>query len=225
MFTGKTVYQPGDPETLTPNSDCAWVQFVGVWDTVGSLGIPSNLAFAPEINQRYQFYDTSLSRFVRSARHAVAIDERRRTFSPTLWDNIGGLNTNAGADTLPYGQRPYQQQWFPGVHGSVGGGGPDGGLSLLPMLWVAEGAMLAGLAFNDADLAHYASLAHPDANFAGGGFSWGEFVMELDGVTDRAGPDKFEEVSESARHRWKMLEDYRPKPLINHPDVVKALDA
>jgi uncharacterized protein (DUF2235 family) len=89
--------------------------YLGVWDTVGALGIPGHLALARLLNRGLAFHDTTLSGMVRSARHAVAIDERRRTFPPTLWDNLDAMNAAAGAV-------PYAQRWFPGDHGSVGGG-------------------------------------------------------------------------------------------------------
>ncbi|MFN3227868.1 MAG: DUF2235 domain-containing protein, partial [Hyphomicrobiales bacterium] len=69
------------------------IAYLGVWDTVGSLGIPSSLTFSPLFNKRHRFHDTSLSAMVARARHAVAIDERRTTFEPTLWDNIDDLNS------------------------------------------------------------------------------------------------------------------------------------
>jgi uncharacterized protein (DUF2235 family) len=101
-FTAAKTYDKADPGSLSPDGDCAWLQYIGVWETVGSLGIPANLLFAKEIDQQYRFYDTNLSRQVRSARHAVAIDERRKTFSPTLWTNIAALNQNARADALAH---------------------------------------------------------------------------------------------------------------------------
>ncbi|HUZ91303.1 MAG TPA: DUF2235 domain-containing protein [Methylocella sp.] len=222
-FKAAKAYDPNDASSLTPDNDCAWIQFVGVWDTVGSLGIPSNLPFAPQINAKYHFYDTSLSTFVRSARHALSIDERRKTFAPTLWDNIAALNANAKSDGRPYNQRPYQQQWFPGGHGYVGGGGDDGGISLAPMLWVAEGAARAGLAFDVEELAHYGTLARPEAKFATGGFDLGEFVMELVGMEDRPGPASFDEVSLSTCLRFARVPEYRPPPLKRVSAVEAAL--
>ncbi len=107
VFTDDRIYDPADPDSLTPpNQDCAWLQYVGVWDTVGSLGVPHTLPLATQVNARYDFYDTSLSRFVRSARHAVSLDERRETFEPTLWDNIPALNVNAHAGHLPHASSP-----------------------------------------------------------------------------------------------------------------------
>ena len=84
---------------------------------------------------------------VRAARHAVAIDERRRTFPPTLWDNLDGAERRRRAEA------PYAQRWFPGDHGSVGGGGTVTALSDDALVWVAEGAAAAGLALDPAALA------------------------------------------------------------------------
>ncbi len=128
------------------------IRYVGVWDTVGALGVPSYLSRAARlVNWRYEFHDTALSRSVEAARHAVALDERRRAFPPTLWDNIDELNATAGAE----GARPYRQAWFPGDHGSVGGGGDVVGLSNAALLWIAEGAAEQGLAFDAARLAAF----------------------------------------------------------------------
>ena len=70
--------------------------YLGVWDTVGALGVPGHLRLAALANRGLAFHDTALSRGVRAARHAVAIDERRRTFPPTLWDNLAVLNAGTG---------------------------------------------------------------------------------------------------------------------------------
>ena len=64
--------------------------YVGVWDTVGALGIPAHLWLAARLNRGLAFHDTALWRGVAAARHAVAIDERRRSFPPTLWEQSGG---------------------------------------------------------------------------------------------------------------------------------------
>jgi uncharacterized protein (DUF2235 family) len=89
------------------------IKFIGVWDTVGSLGIPkigmglANMAF----RDRWSFHDVELSTFVDFAYHAVAIDECRGPFTPTLWCQQPG----AVGQTM-------EQVWFPGVHSDVGGG-------------------------------------------------------------------------------------------------------
>lgn len=110
--------------------------FLGVWDTVGALGVPDDLAIFNLIDdpQRFAFHDTKLSERVEHARHAVALDEHRASFTPTLWQ------TGAHADL--------KQIWFPGVHSDVGGGYPETGLSNGALDWMMEEADAQGLAFH-----------------------------------------------------------------------------
>ncbi len=68
------------------------IQFMGCWDTVGALGIPDEVNvirkwFRPE---KYRFNNTTLSDNVLVARHALSIDEMRRSYAPTLWDEAEG---------------------------------------------------------------------------------------------------------------------------------------
>lgn len=199
--------------------DLGWVQYVGVWDTVGSLGLPRGLPFADILNDKYRFHDLELSRFVFNARHAVAIDEKRETFGPTLWSNLPTLNQRAGAADLAYDLRPYQQTWFPGGHGSVGGGEDDGGISIGPLLWIAEGAARAGLAFDPGILQMYKNADNPCANLSEER-SIGEIVLSIAGLKDREGVTSIDDVSPGARRRWKERPEYRPKTL---SPVAKAL--
>lgn len=62
------------------------IAYLGVWDTVGSLGIPAPLLgpVANIWNSRYRFHDTLLTSMVKAARHAVALDERRVFYRPAL---------------------------------------------------------------------------------------------------------------------------------------------
>lgn len=118
------------------------IKFIGVWDTVGSLGIPKigmglvNLAF----RDRWSFHDVDLSTSVDLAYHAVAIDECRGPFTPTLWQQQPGA----------VGQI-MEQVWFPGVHSDVGGGYFESALSDVPLLWMIDRAAACGLVF-DQDL-------------------------------------------------------------------------
>lgn len=70
----------GCPDVITP------IKFLGVWDTVGALGIPVDFLNARN-RQAYEFHDTDLSGSVEHAYHALAIDEHRKPFEPTLWTN------------------------------------------------------------------------------------------------------------------------------------------
>ncbi len=83
----------------------------------------------------WSFHDTRLSRIVRHAYHAVAIDERRAPFRPTLWERGEGA-----------GDQVLEQAWFAGVHCDVGGGYRDPELSEITLLWMAERARGCGLA-------------------------------------------------------------------------------
>lgn len=147
-----------DLEYRGGNADLVCISYMGIWDTVGALGLPVAL-FGPVAklwNHRHQFHDTDLSSLVKSARHAVAIDELRSMYEVTPWSNLDherdengaaiGTGLNRG-DTSP--ERPFQQLWFVGDHSMVGGTGALRGLTAITLAWIAEGAQKAGLALRD----------------------------------------------------------------------------
>lgn len=119
------------------------VDYLGVWDTVGALGVPNHIRTLAWLNGKYGFHDTALSSFVKRARHAVAADEMRRTFEPGMWSNIDDLNARTEGDDLRY-----EQVIFPGTHSAVGGGGPIRGLSDAALDWVLDGARMEELEFD-----------------------------------------------------------------------------
>ncbi len=119
------------------------ISYLGVWDTVKALGLPAKLPLAARFNQNYEFHDAKLSSMVLAARHAIAIDERRATFPSMPWDNMDDLNLR-----YEHFVPEYLQQWFPGNHGSIGGGGSRTGLSSIALNWVMLGASKAGLSLD-----------------------------------------------------------------------------
>jgi uncharacterized protein (DUF2235 family) len=124
------------------------IQYMGIFDTVGQRGLPSGLGPLTEgFNKKYAFHSLSLGASVAAARHALAIDEARFAFPPTLWDNLDAMNAPYRLHTAPH-DLPYQQRWFPGSHGDIGGGGEDARLADFPLAWIVEGAEAAGLAFD-----------------------------------------------------------------------------
>jgi uncharacterized protein (DUF2235 family) len=131
------------------------IEYMGIWDTVGALGVPTGLFLANYFNRKYEFHDLALSRMVKSARHALSIDERRRTFVATPWTNIDDLNRAAAGTAAAPSALPYLQQWFPGDHASVGGGGDVNGLWQAALVWVVEGAQACGLHVDQAALDDY----------------------------------------------------------------------
>jgi uncharacterized protein (DUF2235 family) len=203
------------------------IHYLGVWDTVAALGVPANLPFSGWMNREHDFHDPSVTDFVESVRHAVAIDERRATFPATLCGDLTALNAAKGK-TVDAPDAPYQEKWFPGVHGAVGGGGDIRGLSDGALGWVLKGAKLAGLKL---DVEHgsrihgfkpdpYAPLVNVKNPKPG-------LLDKL--ASDRPGPEHVWQISTAAIRRWKadpgLLPEqarYRPKTL---GKVAAALDA
>jgi len=212
------------------------IRYLGVWDTVGELGVPNDLLIAPFINKQYMFHETGLDNMVVAARHAVAIDEPRKSFAPALWDNVGALNTELGFSS-DVSDAPYQQMWFPGVHGSVGGGGDVRGLSDFALQWVVDGAREVGLALdttrtsqiytlNPDPCSALSNVSKPDTGLSG-------FAMHLMPTAPRMpGPSNLWELSDSTIKRWAAPEAalpekvlYRPKTLDNVAEALKAVAA
>jgi len=99
------------------------IKAVGVWDTVGSMGIPAFNRRLERIDL-FQFADRDLSPSVEYGFHGTAVDERRADFTPTLWNPRERL----------------EQVLFPGAHSDVGGGYPtaaqESGLSNGALHWM-----------------------------------------------------------------------------------------
>ena len=206
------------------------IHFVGVWDTVGALGIPKVLDYKwiPRFSSQYEFHDASLGEAVRYAFHAVAIDEHRLPYTPTLW-NQARPTTEA-----------VEQRWFPGAHADVGGGYEDDLLPAPPLQWLAQRAAECGLEFlNDRRLAVnnevWPSITRPPAAFDldgreylspvhdsyrefmggayrairslpfGGGPVYRRLLVRRDGLNQT--------IDETAFEKWRADEGYRPPNL------------
>lgn len=200
------------------------IKYIGVWDTVKTVGDP--MLGDTDRDGEYdeaEFHDHHLYATVEAARHAVAIDERREKFGVTLWDNIDQLNTARGKH-IAHPDRPYQQQWFPGDHGSVGGGGDIRGLSDEALEWVWEGAKRQGLALDTSSYSKIwgirPNVLAPLENTTVQGWNFTEAVMRNLPKAWRDGPKAMHEVSTSAIVRWaapetRDLKQYRSKPLLH----------
>ncbi|MEU6773182.1 DUF2235 domain-containing protein [Streptomyces sp. NPDC046759] len=120
------------------------IHFIGVWDTVGALGIPAPgprwlRPVVNRFNRRWAFHDTELSSWVRAAFHALSVDEQREAFRPALWHQKPGAAERG---------QELKQVWFAGSHCDVGGGYNETGLSDIALLWMAEQAGRHGLEFD-----------------------------------------------------------------------------
>lgn len=112
------------------------IKFLGVWDTVAALGVPIksiDVLFDRIPLLKNKFHDLRLSDSVENACHALAIDDERKTFHPTLWDmKISDKQT-------------MKQVWFCGMHTDVGGGYPEPELSDIALEWMVQMAEKHGL--------------------------------------------------------------------------------
>ena len=212
------------------------IHFMGVWDTVGALGIPPVFgAVTNPFNLKYRFHDTTLGESIRHAYHAVAIDEQRLPYAATLW-----TATKPTTESI-------EQRWFPGAHADVGGGYLDDLLHELPLNWLAKKAASVGLemlndrhiavpgpkgqagsgyipasiamapAAFDLDGTEYLSPIHDSySEFMGGAFK----VVRALGFKGRvyrrmlvAADGAAQSIDESAFQKWKMDPYYRPPNL------------
>ncbi|KKA26616.1 hypothetical protein TD95_002923 [Thielaviopsis punctulata] len=124
------------------------IKAVAVFDTVGSLGIPDlslfyQLGLQP-MHSGYQFWDTSLSPVIENSFHALALDETRTPFNPTIWEQEPIVHQQPGSENDP---KPWltkynvRQMWFPGTHSDVGGGSEEAvGASIanLSLAWMLD---------------------------------------------------------------------------------------
>ncbi|ALQ07610.1 DUF2235 domain-containing protein [Pseudoalteromonas fuliginea] len=114
------------------------IHFIGVWETVGALGIPNDMELFNLLDNpaSWRFHDTSLGKHISIARHAMAMDEKRSSFCVTRW-----------SENLV--DRDVKEMWFPGVHSDVGGGYYDTDLSDIALEWMIKEAQESGLFFRD----------------------------------------------------------------------------
>jgi len=175
------------------------VKFMGVWDTVGALGIPFGL-LRLLTKHRYEFHDVRLSRYVDNAYQALAVDERRKTFRPAIWETkkIEGQNV--------------EQVWFAGVHSNIGGGYKDSGLSDIAFLWMQQKAAACGLAF---DQEYINAVIHPDSRGGLRKSKTGLFRLLGDFIRPIGkGTNSEEAVHQTAIERRETDPEYRPENLI-----------
>jgi uncharacterized protein (DUF2235 family) len=181
------------------------IKFLGVWDTVGALGVPL-LTFEGFNKRKYEFHDTKLSKIVESAYHAVAIDEHRDLYDVALWEPDEAVDP----------PRKVEQRWFSGAHSDVGGGYKDRWLSDASLRWMQERAAEAGLGI---ETTRIPTLT--DDNFrAPITDSYRKFVGP---VYRKVHPRHYraigrsrygnEVIDDSVRRRFELIESYRPPNL------------
>ncbi|MBI1392496.1 MAG: DUF2235 domain-containing protein [Alphaproteobacteria bacterium] len=206
--------------TEDPEKSAIRITFLGVWDTVGALGIPdlsSVLKLDRKSQDKHRFHNTYLSPIVDCARHAVGIDERRKVFRHTEMNPLPGFGVRKGQ---------IRQVWFPGDHGCIGGGG-DGRAEGDPqkidkafhsdaaLLWMMDEAeSTTGIEFRR-DL--FDLSPDPLAPFGAeaGGFDRRLSDPVAGPQPDNPGKDRrpfcgLEDIHASAITRWREDPSYRP---------------
>lgn len=131
------------------------IRFIGVWDTVGSVIVPRSDRFYVPSLETLPYTQTNPS--VRTFRHALAIDERRRMFRVAQWMQPQPHVANPFKPDISVPQ-DIEQRWFAGVHSDIGGGYPEteSALSKLPLIWMVDEAVKAGLRINKPNFRHLA---------------------------------------------------------------------
>lgn len=191
------------------------VHFIGVWDTVGALGVPgTNLSE----HGRYSWHNTELSKIVNYAYHAVALDEHRAAYDVTLWTSDNGEKKMENHEV--------EQRWFIGAHANVGGGyGSVDLLADISLQWMMDKASKAGLNLDWFTASADAWKTRPMDSFVEflkGGYAWyrkirasgdGRYFRNFN--KDRYGkPAVNVSVDPSVWMRWKDPEfNYRPRTL------------
>ena len=118
------------------------ITFLGLWDTVDAYGLPVD-----ELKRGLDYWmlglsfpDQDMTPIVQRAAHALALDDKRRTFHPVLW------NEKFEQKLLDEGrikEPRLKQVWFAGMHANVGGGYAKDGLAYVPLNWIVQEAQAA----------------------------------------------------------------------------------
>jgi uncharacterized protein (DUF2235 family) len=187
------------------------IKFIGVWDTAGALGIPGGIGHD---KHKFEFHDTGLSGSVKYAYHALAIDERRGPFQPTLWDYA------------PKPDQKVEQVWFCGVHSDIGGGYPESGLSDIALQWMMDKASGAGLKLDKEAIESHQLSPNAQQKLHDSRKRIYNVLPAYDrpvGVptpgSKNAGPnglDPTQSVDQSVLDRWDADPKYRPEKLREH---------
>jgi hypothetical protein len=159
-----------------------------------------------------EFHDTDLSSTVAFAFHAVAIDERRQPFLPTIW-----TQSDDGARA---GQH-IEQVWFAGCHSDIGGGVSSSELSDLTLAWMVDRARQTGLVLLPVE-----TIGPPDffafkpatAGPVHESLTWFYQLFFPSGVRsiDVMEEATHESISPKAVVRWKELSNWRPAALADY---------
>lgn len=220
--TGKQESLTLEERWLVKYSRPAKIKVVGVWDTVGSLGVP---AFAiPGVSRpTFGYLQTGLRLQIEHGYHALAIDEHRKAFAPTLWSVRTPKDPNeprAKARSI----ENVEQRWFVGAHANVGGGYESDLLAQAPLRWIMKKASLYGLTFRndvqiDGDILA-AAVNDSRKEFLNGVYAGvsRSFYRAIGGEPEErengTHTNVNETIDQSVFDRWRASPAYRPQNLL-----------
>ena len=196
------------------------IKFVGVWDTVGSVGLPIGSVKAKV--HKYRFLDTHLRLDNEHAFHALALDEHRKNFEPTFWTRT------VRTGQVPAPDRPIEnveQRWFIGAHANVGGGYASDPLAQRPLKWLMDKAANLGIVFRDQVVIDPGQVAPPITDsyreFAHGFYRFfSRPLYRFVGLAPEQGTQATtvrinETIDGSVFERWRVDNSYRPPNLVD----------
>lgn len=195
------------------------IKMVGVWDTVGALGVPA--FHIPGVSSStLGFLHTGLRQSIQNAYHAVAIDEHRGKFAPTLWTKLSTTVSN------PRPIQEVEQRWFVGAHANVGGGYRSDPLSQPSLRWMMSKAKSLGLCFMEdsvVDSMDNAKIADSYGDFLHGIYRrfkapYYRIINTAPMPTGKPNETELpinETIDVSVFNRWREDASYRPPNLLS----------
>lgn len=219
--TGKPI--TADEAQLLAESRRVKIRMIGVWDTVGALGIP--FGNVPGLSRRsYRFHHTRLSNIYEHAFQALALDENRGAYEPTLWTRFDPLKPDP-TPTPRATLAQVEQRWFAGAHADVGGG-TRSNLHEVSLEWMALKAQHCGLTLRRSPtITAGAELAPVSDSYSE--FMWGIYKVATLGKRFHRGIDADpvrkptgivttvnETIDGRVFLRWRKLAAYRPPSLV-----------
>lgn len=221
---GKTDFT-ADEQAFLNQSRRIKIKMLGIWDSVATIGFPVGNISRFSRNA-LKFHNPRPSSLYENVFHALAIDEHRKGFRPTLFhDYIHHTETPAQIlDNRAKLEARIEQRWFCGAHGDVGGG-DNIEVSNAPYGWILSKAQNLGLELNDA-IPITTNLPSVPLNDSYKAFLKGlypilrlgqRYQRKIGARPKRKKEDLIETINEtidkSVFERWKADSSYRPKNL------------
>lgn len=158
---------------------------------------------------RHKYHNFKLSKSVENACHALAVDDKRKTFHPLLWKQ----------ELEEY--QTLEQVWFPGMHTDVGGGYKEHHLSDLSLIWMCRKAVKKGLLIYDKERINI--TPKPDGVMHDSRGTWWKKIYRKE---ERSWPSKrpdipvvhesvLERADKNGYQPWILDEDYQVEPRVH----------